>query len=112
MVDQTSQELNALFATPPQTELTPDVLAELRSILRLHSITPQELFYKWESYSIKMGADNTRLTLDTVRAFKVDVQESLEREIRGKAHGRPSDKRGQTAATPRNISNSSDVFGM
>ncbi|KAI9827803.1 MAG: DNA-directed DNA polymerase alpha subunit pol12 [Thelocarpon impressellum] len=112
MADRTRQELNSLFAPPPSTELPPDILGELQSILRLHSISAQELFYKWESYSIKMGSDETKLDLETARAFKTDVQESLEREIRGKAQARSADKRGQAAGTPRNISSSSDVFGL
>ncbi|KAI9841147.1 MAG: DNA-directed DNA polymerase alpha subunit pol12 [Thelocarpon superellum] len=107
-----TQELHRLFALPPATELPPDILGEFQSILRLHSISPQELFYKWESYSIKMGPDETRLDLHTARAFKNDVQDNLEREIRGKTHTRSADKRGPVPATPRNISSNNDVFGM
>ena len=112
MTAPTIHELNTLFATPPAAELPADILGELQSILRLHSISPQELFYKWESYSIKMGADDTKMDLNTTRAFKVDVQEALERDIRSKAHARGTDKRIPASATPRNISSSSDVFGM
>ena len=107
----TKLELNELFAIPPVTELTPDVLAELQSILRLHSISPQELSYKWESYSMKMGSEQTKLDLETARAFKKDLQEMLEREARGKAHVRSVDKRG-AYATPRSTGKSDDVFGM
>jgi DNA polymerase alpha subunit B len=109
MADSTVEELNVLFAVPG-TELEPDVLMELQSIMRLHSIPPQELFYKWESYSIKMGSDELKLNIDSARALKKDVQDGLEREIRGKAHVRSADKRG--GATPRNVSNNGDVFGM
>ena len=104
-------ELNELFAIPPVTELSPDVLAELQSILRLHSISPQELSYKWESYSMKMGSEQTKLDLETTRAFKKDLQEMLEREARGKAHVRSVDKRG-AYATPRSNGKGDDVFGM
>lgn len=107
-----TRELHELFAPPPSTELPPDILGELQSILRLHTIPPQELFYKWESYSLKMGSEDTRLDLDTVRAFKKDVQESLEREVQGKAHLRSSDKRAHASAGPRNIPNGSDVMSM
>ena len=106
----TKAELNELFAIPPVTELTPDVLAELQSILRLHSISPQELSYKWESYSMKMGSE-MKLDLETTRAFKKDLQEILEREARGKAHVRSVDKRG-AYATPRSTGKGDDVFGM
>ncbi|KAL1986487.1 hypothetical protein VTN96DRAFT_6246 [Rasamsonia emersonii] len=104
-------ELNELFASSAPDGLPQDVLAELQSILRLHAISPQELFYKWESYSLKMGSDETKLNLDTVRAFKRDVQESLERESRGKnSHLRSTEKKGGVTATPRAMN--TDVFGM
>ncbi|MCJ1396742.1 DNA-directed DNA polymerase alpha subunit pol12 [Xylographa bjoerkii] len=79
--------------------------------MRLHSISAQELFYKWESYSIKMGSEDTKLDLRTVRAFKKDVQEILERETRGKAHVRSADKRG-VHATPRAAASNGDAYGM
>jgi DNA polymerase alpha subunit B len=113
MADPTIEELNELFASALTAALEPDVLAELQSIMRLHSIPPQELFYKWESYSIKMGGDDMKLNIDTARALKKDVQDGLERESRNKAHAhaRTTEKRGG-GATPRNIANSGDVFGM
>ena len=104
-------ELNNLFTIPPVTELPSDVLGELQSILRLHSISPQELSYKWESYTMKMGSEQTKLDLATARAFKKDLQEMLERESRGKAHVRSVDKRG-AYATPRSATKGDDVFGM
>ena len=104
-------ELNDLFALPPVTELPPDIMSELQSILRLHSISPQELSYKWESYTMKMGSEQTKLDLLTARAFKKDLQEMLERESRGKAHVRSVDKRG-AYATPRSAAKGDDVFGM
>ena len=104
-------ELNDLFALPPVTELPPDIMGELQSILRLHSISPQELSYKWESYTMKMGSEQTKLDLLTARAFKKDLQEMLERESRGKAHVRSVDKR-SAYATPRSAVKGDDVFGM
>jgi DNA polymerase alpha subunit B len=109
MEDSDVKELNALFATPG-IELEPEVVAELQSIMHLHSIPPQELFYKWESYSIKMGSDDVKLNIDTAKALKKDVQDGLEREIRNKAHVRSADKRG--GGTPRNVSNATGVFDM
>ncbi|KAI9743155.1 MAG: DNA-directed DNA polymerase alpha subunit pol12 [Claussenomyces sp. TS43310] len=110
MGDSVEQELNTLFASGPASPLEPDVLAELQSIMRIHSISPQELFYKWESYSLKLGSDDLKLDINNARALKQDVQESLERENRGKTHVRTVDKR--VGGTPRNIQKSGDVFGM
>ncbi|EAW13154.1 DNA-directed DNA polymerase alpha subunit POL12 [Aspergillus clavatus NRRL 1] len=109
-MDDVTAELNELFAGASPDGLPKDVLAELQSILRVHSIPPQELFYKWESYCLKMGSEETKLNLETVRLFKRDVQETLERESRGRA-GRQTEKRSAVIATPR-AANTSDVFGM
>lgn len=109
-MDDTTAELNELFASSAPDGLPKDVLAELQSILRVQLISPQELFYKWESYCLKMGAEETKLNLETVRLFKRDVQESLERESRGRA-GRQTEKRSTVTATPR-AGMTSDVFGM
>ncbi|KAL8701069.1 MAG: hypothetical protein Q9201_005111 [Fulgogasparrea decipioides] len=106
-----TNELNSLFAVPPANELPPDVLGELQSICRLHSIPAQELSYKWESYSMKMGTEQTKLDLPTTRAFKKDLQEIVEREARSKSHMRSVDRKG-AYATPRNAAKGGDVFGM
>ena len=107
----TTEELNGFFSTPGESKLPQDILGELQSIIRLHAISAQELFYKWESYSIKMGSEETKLDLKTARAFKKDVQEILERETRGKAHMRSADKKA-THGTPRNVANNKDTLGM
>ncbi|KAF9884452.1 DNA-directed DNA polymerase alpha subunit pol12 [Aspergillus nanangensis] len=110
MNDELAGELNELFDSTSPGGLPRDVLTELLSILRLHSVPPQELFYKWESFCLKMGAEDMKLNLDTVRQFKRDVQDSLERESRVKP-GRQSEKRNNLTATPR-AATSSDMFGM
>jgi len=111
MAEVIDTEVNALFSSASDSngDLEADVLAELKSIMRLHSIPPLELFYKWESYCIKLGAD-LKLNIETAAALKKDVQDGLERESRTKAHVLNSSKRG--GATPRNVSNADDVFGM
>jgi DNA polymerase alpha subunit B len=109
-------ELSELFSPQPGSSLPPEVMAELLSMLRLHAITPQELFFKWESYSIKMGADETQLDLTTARAFKADMLESLERENRSKAHvragGAAGDRRSGATGTPRSVAKAGHVFDM
>lgn len=105
----TETELSKHFA-PHGVELQPDVMGELQSILRLHSISPQELFYKWESYSIKMGGEPLNMELKTARDLKRDIQSTLERDTRGNAHAR-TDKRA-IGATPRSNKAGNDMFGM
>ncbi|KAI9780291.1 MAG: DNA-directed DNA polymerase alpha subunit pol12 [Candelina submexicana] len=111
-MDNTTEELNERFASTPGTELPVDVLGELQSILRLHSITPEELFFKWESYCLTMGSENTKLDFDTARALKKDVQEGLERGSRGKVHGRNADRKVATGPSKRNNQTNDDVLGM
>jgi DNA polymerase alpha subunit B len=104
-------ELNEHFAGSFPDGIPKDILSELLSMLRIHSIPAEELFYKWESYSIKMG-EGVTLTMQTVRGFKQDVQEALERESRDKI-GRHTEKRSANMGTPRGAAAASgDMFGM
>ncbi len=86
MMDEITQELDELFAGS-----APDGLAQgcpyritINAPAPWHYAT--RIILQMESYSMKMGADDTKLDLNTVRAFKRDVQDSLERETRGKNH--------------------------
>ncbi|KAJ5312661.1 hypothetical protein PENANT_c007G08630 [Penicillium antarcticum] len=104
-------ELNEQFASSFPDGIPKDIMAELLSMLRVHSITAEELFYKWESYSMKMG-EGVTLTMMTVRGFKQDVQDALERESRSHA-GRHTEKRSANTATPRAAAAAGgDMFGM
>ena len=106
------EDVNGLFAPPSSNGLPADVMGELESILRLYSISPQEMFYKWESYSLKMGSEETKLDLDTVRTFKKDIQESLEKVNRGKHHTRGSERKSAVAASPRTNGNVYGMYGL
>ena len=110
------ENLNSVF-DPAGRGLEADILEVLQSILRLHSITPEELFIKWEVYSLKMG-EGTKLDLSTARLFAKDVQDSVERGAQerhqkqnGRAGGGGSERRTTAHATPRSIG-AGDVFGM
>ena len=107
MFQAQNENLNAVFASS-ENGLEPDISGVLESILRLYSITPQELFYKWESYCLKMGSEETVLDLSTARMFQKDVQDNLERSHQGKS----SDRRSAVSATPRTTTKSGDVYGM
>ncbi|ORY19544.1 DNA polymerase alpha 70 kDa subunit [Clohesyomyces aquaticus] len=102
------------YCNTTDNELPPEILGELSSMLRLYSISPEELDFKWQAYSMKlgMGVEETKLDLKTARDFKKNIQDTLERESRGKAaHGRNDGKR--AAATPRaGMKSTGDVFGM
>ena len=59
-----------------------------------------------------MGSEDTKLNLDTVRMFKKDVQDGLERDTHGRHVGRGSERKSNVAATPRGATTGGDVFGM
>jgi DNA polymerase alpha subunit B len=107
MADESIAELNERFGSGSQA-LEPDVVAELKSIMRMHQLSAQDLFFKWESYGMKMGLDDFKATLDNIRAFKQNLQDELERSSRSQAHVKTEKRVG---ATPR-TGKGSDVFGM
>jgi DNA polymerase alpha subunit B len=108
MAEASESELNKLFAAGGK-ELAPDVLAELRSIMRLHNLSSEDTFYKWESYCIKMELEASQMSLEMIRAFKQDIQDALEKSTRQQAHVK-TEKR--PTGTPRSVVKTGDVFGM
>ena len=92
-------ELERLFGQPNEG-LSDEVSTELQSISRLHSLSEQELFFKWEAYSLKLGIENSQLNYKTVRDFKKDLHDALERESRSKV-GASSAHKKAALNTPR-----------
>ncbi|KAI1422994.1 DNA polymerase alpha/epsilon subunit B [Xylaria sp. FL1777] len=110
MADAETQELNERFAIGDKP-LEHNVLVELKSIMHLHSLSVQDLFFKWESYCIKMDMDEMKLSVDTLGALKQDLLDALERNNRSHQVQIKTEKR--AGATPRAaIKNGGDVFGM
>jgi DNA polymerase alpha subunit B len=110
MADADVQELNERFAAGNK-QLEPDVVSELQSIMRMHSLSAQDLFFKWESYCIKMDKDGMDLSMETLRNLKQDIQDALERSNRAHHVHIKTEKR--PSATPRTGPKSGgDVFGM
>ncbi|KAF2652236.1 DNA polymerase alpha 70 kDa subunit [Lophiostoma macrostomum CBS 122681] len=99
------------YCNTKDNEIPEEILNELQSMQRLYSISAEELDFKWQAYSMKMGAEETKLDLKRARDFKKDLQDALERESRGKVQARHDAKR--VAATPRaGGKGADDVFGM
>ncbi|KAF1352930.1 DNA polymeras-like protein alpha/primase associated subunit [Lizonia empirigonia] len=110
-MDDATTELTERFERYCDTkdhEVPADVLAELQSMMRLYSISAEELDFKWQAYSIKMGAEGDRMELKSVRDFKKTLQDTLERESRGKAQQRTEVKRERP--TPR--AKGGDMYDM
>ncbi|KJZ75026.1 hypothetical protein HIM_05512 [Hirsutella minnesotensis 3608] len=76
-------ELKARFS--PAKELEADVLAELQSMLRLHGLSAEDLYFKWESYCIRMDVDAQEPSLEGVRSLKRSLQDALEKSNREQA---------------------------
>jgi DNA polymerase alpha subunit B len=108
MAGAETSEISDLFSSGNK-DLEPDVFTELQSIMRLHQLSAEDIFYKWESYCIKMDMDASSLNIETVRAFKQDIQDALEKTNRLQTHIKQEKKSG---ATPRNVARTGDVFGM
>ncbi|KAI8956803.1 DNA polymerase alpha, subunit B [Daldinia sp. FL1419] len=103
-------ELNEHFSAPNK-ELEPDIVSELRSIMRIHSLSAQDLFFKWESYCIKMDMDGNNLSVESLRSLKQDIQGALEQSNRAHQVHIKTEKR--STATPRsNVKAGGDVYEM
>ncbi|CAK7234724.1 DNA-directed DNA polymerase alpha subunit pol12 [Sporothrix curviconia] len=120
MADVTAR-LNERFGSGDGKPLEPDVVVQLQSIMNMHALPVQELFYKWEAYCIKMDLplDQATLTMERLRAFKQDLQDALERRNQQTTLGSGGVGGGgaihkvkteRMAATPRR--GGGDVFGL
>lgn len=113
-MDDTASELSERFDRYCNTSdngIPSEILGELQSMLRLYDVSAEELDFKWQAYAMKMGAEETKLDLKTARDFKKNLQDTLEREMRAKAHVKSESKR--NAPTPRaGAKGADDVFGM
>ncbi|PNY25316.1 DNA polymerase alpha subunit B [Tolypocladium capitatum] len=97
-------ELQSRFS--PNKPLEPDVLAELQSMMRLHDLSAEDLFFKWESYCIELDLDAHEASLRAVRNLKASIQDALEKSSH--RHGQQGERK--INATPK--AGGADVFGM
>lgn len=110
MADSAVSELNDRFGAG-DNGLGQDVVVEMQSIMRLYSLSPQDIFFKWESYCIKLDIESQLPSYEKMRAFKQDLQDALEKSTRTQAHIKP-ERHHRAGATPRAAIKSGDVFGM
>ncbi|KAH6892300.1 DNA polymerase alpha subunit B N-terminal-domain-containing protein [Thelonectria olida] len=99
-------DVQSLFS--PNKPLEPDVLSELESILRLHDLSAEDLYFKWESYCIKLDLDAQEISLDAVRNLKQNIQDALEKSNR-QVHIKQERR---IAGTPRAGARSGNVTNM
>ncbi|RXG41330.1 hypothetical protein VDGE_09232 [Verticillium dahliae] len=89
--------------------IEPDVIKEMQSIMRLYELSAEDLYYKWESYCIKMEMDAATVTLPPLRNLKQDIQDALEKNTRQQTQVKTEKRVG---ATPRAARAGGDVYGM
>ncbi len=105
------EELKSYFS--PNGSLQPDVAAELRSIMRLHNLSAEDLYLKWDSYCLKMEIDAQAVTLQAIRNLKQTIQDSLEKDNTRRTHVKASaTPRAGAAARSGGGVGGGDVFGM
>ncbi|KAG6006186.1 hypothetical protein E4U43_000484, partial [Claviceps pusilla] len=93
----------------PNKPLEQDVLYEIQSILRLHDLSVDDLFFKWDAYCIKMDLEaQLALSLQNIRNLKQSIQDELEKSHRA-TQARAERK---VNAAPRGGVSAGDVFGM
>lgn len=107
MSESTVAELNERFGSGNK-DLERDVVVEMQSIMRLHDLSPEDLYFKWESYCIKLDMEAAQPSFERMRDFKQGLQNDLEKSTRTQVHSKPEKRMG---ATPR-ASKGADVFGM
>ncbi|KAK7192011.1 DNA polymerase alpha/epsilon subunit B [Paraphaeosphaeria sporulosa] len=96
------------YCATKDNDVPSEILNELQSIQRIFSISAEELDFKWQAYNMKMGGEE-KMDLKTARDFKKDLQDSLEKESRGKVQQRGDAKR--VAPTPR-AAKGGDMYDM
>ncbi|PVH99445.1 DNA polymeras-like protein alpha/primase associated subunit [Periconia macrospinosa] len=112
-MDESTTELTERFERYCNTKdnaLPPEVLTELQLMLNLYSVSPEELDFKWQAYMMKLGGEENKMDLKTVRDFKKVTQDTLERESRGKAQQQKNEAR-KVAPTPR-AAKGGDMYDM
>ncbi|PWI69892.1 hypothetical protein PCL_00804 [Purpureocillium lilacinum] len=101
-------EIQSRFA-PPNKQLEPDVVAELQSMMRLHDLPAEDLYYKWDSYCIKLDLDAQDVSLRNVRGLKQSIQDELDKSSHRQQAQQVRTER-KVNATPK--AGGADVFGM
>jgi DNA polymerase alpha subunit B len=97
------------YCNTKDSDIPSEVLTELQLMIRLYNISAEELDFKWQAYSMKIGGEDNKLDLKTARDFKKTLQDALERESRGKTQQRSDAKR--VAPTPR-AARGGDMYDM
>jgi len=111
-MDDVTSELTDRFeryCNTKDNDIPSAVLTELQLMTRLYNISAEELDFKWQAYSMKIGGEDNKLDLKTARDFKKTLQDTLERESRGKVQQRSDAKR--AAPTPR-AAKGGDMYDM
>lgn len=108
-----STRLSSTFGS--QILSNPSLLSELTSLSRTFTIDPQDLFYKWEAFSLNnlnqsadVSATNGDLNIDNLKLFRSTLQRESERE---KKNGRISNGPASNIAASTPVKRENVGFG-
>ncbi|KAJ8653902.1 hypothetical protein O0I10_010469 [Lichtheimia ornata] len=61
-----------------------DILDELESLLRLYNLSPTDLKFKWEAFSLNLRLEKVEMTVDLIRQLKINLQREFEQQLEQK----------------------------
>ncbi|KAI9498209.1 DNA polymerase alpha subunit B N-terminal-domain-containing protein [Zychaea mexicana] len=62
-----------------------DVVLELSSLCRIYDLSPQDIKFKWEAFTLNLGTGVLTPTVELVRQLKVNLQRELEQNLQQKS---------------------------
>lgn len=111
MADSGVEELQSFFS-PGGKPLPPDVLSELQSIMHLHNLSAEDLFFKWDAYCIKLDLDaQSSLNIISIRNLKQTIQDALVKSNQARQQHQVKSERKMVSA-PRAGGRGDDMYGM
>ncbi|KAI7878819.1 DNA polymerase alpha, subunit B, partial [Lichtheimia hyalospora FSU 10163] len=61
-----------------------DIIDELESLLRLYNLSPTDLKFKWEAFSLNLRLEKVAMTVDLIRQLKINLQREFEQQLEQK----------------------------
>lgn len=56
----------------------------VESLLRLYNLSPTDLKFKWEAFSLNLRLEKVEMTVDLIRQLKINLQREFEQQLEQK----------------------------
>lgn len=56
----------------------------MESLLRLYNLSPTDLKFKWEAFSLNLRLEKVDMTVDLIRQLKINLQREFEQQLEQK----------------------------